>query len=170
MAEENPLRQVQELLADPSNLLDRISRIRSIIGSVEATEAPQQSIQDKKEIPSREVEDLLRMLRDMQMQIDQHVRPLALQAIHIEAERLRELAKQEQVAHDRCLILLDQSLRVCIERIDESRQLQLRLSAINDRLVTLGAPAETLDSFDMALSSTEILQNRIDKLSRQGRF
>ena len=119
MAEENPLRQVQELLADPSNLLDRISRIRSIIGSVEATEAPQQSIQDKKEIPSREVEDLLRMLRDMQMQIDQHVRPLALQAIHIEAERLRELAKQEQVAHDRCLILLDQSLRVCIERIDE---------------------------------------------------
>lgn len=161
---------MQQLLEDPSNLLERISRIQSMIGSIRATEAPQHPIPEHREAESREFEDLLHMLRDMQMQIDQHVRPLALQAVDAEAERLRALATQEQGAHDQCLTLFDQSLRACINRIEEFRQLQLRLGAINDQLTALGAPTQSLDQFDLAVSTSEFLQNRIDELHRRGKF
>lgn len=148
-------------------MLERISRIQSVIGSSQPAEAAPNTPKET-EVPP--YENLLRMLRDMQMQIDQRVRPLALQAVHDETERLRQLAAEEQVAQDECLARFDRSLAICIERIAESRTLRTKLNAINDRLIELGVGAENFRDFKPMGSMSEFMQARIEELRHQGKL
>ena len=175
MGEEDPIRQLQHLLEDPGNLLERISRIQSVIGSTRPSEPlPIENAapvgRDQKETDSPPYDGLLRMLCDMQMQIDQRVRPLALAAIHAEGERLRQLAKQEQATHDQSLAQVDQSLIACFDRIEQSQKIHADLVALNRRLEQLGAPTERVQDFPAALSPGEIIQTRIEELRRQGKL
>jgi hypothetical protein len=177
VTEEDPIRQLQSLLDDPSRLLERISRIQSVIGAIgepapaaarrEAAVAASEKPIDGDPVP---FENLLRMLRDMQAQIDERVRPLALQAIRSETERLHQLSEQEQIAMDECLARIDRSLLDCANRIDESRKIRADLAALNQRLRELGALPEPLHDFSTAQSASEILQTRIEELRRQGKL
>jgi hypothetical protein len=170
LAEEDPIRQLQHLLNDPSSLLERISRIQSVIGSDQPAEPAPTTLADPKETDVPPYENLLRMLRDMQTQIDQRVRPLALQAVHEETERLRKLADKEQVAQEECLAGFDRSLAICIERITESRTLRTKLNAINNRLTELGVAAENFRDCKSMGSMSECLQARIEELRHQGKL
>ena len=170
MAEEYPIRQLQHLLNDPSNLLERISRIQSVIGSAQPAEPVANAREDLKDAELPPYEKLLSMLRDMQLKIDQRVRPLALQAVHEETERLRHLAEQEQVARDECLARFDRSLAVCMDRISEFRTLRIKLNAINNRLTELGVAAESFRDVAAMGSMSEFMQARIEELRRQGKL
>lgn len=177
VTDEDPIRQLQSLLDDPSRLLERISRIQSVIGSIgepapAAARAETAAAASEKPIDGDPVpfENLLRMLRDMQAQIDERVRPLALQAIRTETERLHQLSEQEQIAMGECLAQIDQRLLDCVSRIDESRKIRADLAALNQRLCELGASPEPLHDVSMVQSASEILQTRIEELQRQGKL
>lgn len=170
MTEEDPIRQLQQLLDDPSHLLERISRIQSIIGSAKPAEAATPAAQAR-ESDGSPYDGLMRILQDVQTQIDRHVRPLALRAMHAEADRLHKFASQELAAQEECLAELDRTLSACVDRIDESRRIQEQLTALNRRLGGLGAPLEEwIPEFDPMASPTEILQDRVTKLRRQGKL
>lgn len=173
MADEDPIRQLQHLLDDPRHLLERISRIQSVIGSV-GEPAPPEGAPATAPTPlaadSPPFENLLRMLRDMQAQIDQRIRPLALQAMHTEAERLRQLAKQEQTALDQHLEQIDRALIECVARIDESQKIHRELAALNGRLEQLGAEPEPLDHPFSSHGASGFLQRRVQELDRQGKL
>jgi hypothetical protein len=177
VTDEDPIRQLQSLLDDPSRLLERISRIQSVIGSVgesaqTATRAETAIAASEKPVDGDPApfETLRRMLRDMQAQIDERVRPLALQAIGAETERLHQLSEQEQIAMGECLARIDRSLLDCVSRIDESRKICADLAALNQRLRELGASPESLPDFSAVQSASEILHTRIEKLHRQGKL
>jgi hypothetical protein len=177
VTDEDPIRQLQSLLDDPSRLLERISRIQSVIGSIgepapATPRAETAAVAAEKPIDgdSAPFENLLRMLRDMQAQIDERVRPLALQAIRTETERLHQLSEQEQIAMDECLARVDRSLLDCVSRIDESRKIRADLAALNQRLRGLGASPEPLPDFSTVQSASEILETRLEELHRQGKL
>jgi hypothetical protein len=106
----------------------------------------------------------------MQTQIDQRVRPLALQAVHDETERLRRLAQREQVAQEECLARFDRSVTICMDRIGEFRTLRSKLNAINNRLTELGVAAESFRDIEATGSMSEFMQARIEELRRQGKL
>ena len=173
MAEQDPIRQLQHLLDDPSNLLERISRIQSAIGSIrEPTASPETSppVAAKTHAEDPPFEDLLRMLRDMQAQIEERLRPLALQTIGTESERLRQLAKQEQTALDECLVRIDRSLTDCVVQIDASQKAYTDLAATHRRLLDLGAAAEALPEFPDSQDPDAFLQERIHQLRQKGKI
>lgn len=168
MAEEDPIRQLQHLLEDPDHLLERISRIRSAIGSSRPAETSAIGLTAHDVSP---YDGLLRMLQDMQSQIDGQVRPLALRAMQAEADRLRALAGRELVAQEECLANLDRALSACVDRIRESRKVGEGLASLNRRLSDLGAPTEEwTPHFDLTAGPLEILQYRIEALRRYGRL
>jgi hypothetical protein len=169
VTQDDPIRHLQQVLEDPSHLLERISRIQSAIGSAKPAEAsnPAEEVSESDKSP---YDGLLRMVRDMQTQIDRHVRPLALRAMHAEADRLQKLAGRELVAQKECLAALDRTLSTCVDRIHEFRRVQGQLAELNRKLDDLGAPPEWTPGFDPAGTLTEILQDRIAKLRRQGKL
>lgn len=107
------------------------------------------------------------MLRDMQAQIEERVRPLARQSIQAEVERLRELSKQGQSALDECVAQIDQCILSCLGKIDGSRQSYARLRATQRRLAELGAATEALH---LPEESADLIAARLDHLRREGKI
>lgn len=163
---EDPILRLQHLLDDPSNLLERISRIQSVIGSIAAPETDPPA-EEHKQNEIAPYEDLSRLLRDMQIQIDQHVRPSVLRAVETEVERLRAVITQERIAGEKCLAQLDNSVLACISQIGSARKIYADLEQLNERLQELGAPPERLPECYATLDPGEVLQTRIDELRRQ---
>jgi septal ring factor EnvC (AmiA/AmiB activator) len=180
VSEPDPIKQLQHLLEDPGRVLERISRIQSAIGAItpSSSSAPELSAATSARAETtiilksedRPYDGLLQMLRDMQSQIEQRVRPLALLTVQSEVEHLRELSKQEQTALDECVAQLDRNILTCVDRIEESRKLHAELTTVNQRLEELGAPTEGLPDFPTSQDSKEILKSRIERLRGSGKI
>jgi hypothetical protein len=171
--DRDPIKQIQHLLDDPGKVLEKISRIQSALGSIDEPRADTAPVNSSAEAAQSETEtyqSLLRMLRDMQTQIEERLRPLALQTIDAESERLCGLAKQEQTALDECMARIDRSLQDCVAQIDESQRAYTDLIAANRRLLELGAPAETLPEFPGSQDPNAFLQKRIQQLHQNGKI
>ena len=106
----------------------------------------------------------------MQSQIAECLRPLAVQAVQAEAERLSEWVKHEQRALDECLARIDQSLLACVELIHESQKKHADLSALKRRLEELGASPSSLPELATSQDPSEIIQARLESLRRDGKF
>jgi predicted nucleic acid-binding Zn-ribbon protein len=135
--DRDPIKQIQHLLDDPGKVLEKISRIQSALGSVgerNATAPPAISSSEAAKSETETYQGLLRMLRDMQSQIEECLRPLAEQAVQTEAERLSEWMKREQRALDECVARIDQNLLACVERINDSKNKYFDLTVLKRRL------------------------------------
>ena len=180
MSEPDPIRQLQHLLDDPGKVLERISRIQSAIGSMRSPSSgapePPAAFSPPAEATSIAISDdrpydgLLKILRDMQTQIEERIRPLALLSVQSEVDHLQILAKQEQAALDECFAQLDRNLLACVDRIDGSRKVYAELTTLNQRLAELGAATEALPEFPNSLDPEEFLSSRIQSLREQGKI
>ncbi len=110
------------------------------------------------------------MLRGMQVQIQECLRPLAQQAAQAEVERLKEWIEREQRALDECLARIDRNLLACVELIRESQRKHTHLSALKQRLEELGASASSLPELSTSQDSGEIIKARLESLRRDGKF
>lgn len=126
-----------------------------------AEAAPNLAIED------RAYEGLLEMLRDMQAQIEERVRPLVQRSIEAEIERVREISQRGQVALDECLAQIDQRILGCLGEIDASRQSFARLQAVQRRLAELGAATEMVT---LPEDSTDLIASRLEHLRRSGKI
>ena len=179
MEDRDPIKQLQHLLDDPGKVLEKISRIQSALGSI-STRTPSVDAPTATSLPpaagsitkaeSDTHSSLLQTLRDMQLQIEECLRPLAVQAVQAEAERLSEWVKLEQRALEECLARIDQSLLACVELIHESQKKHTDLSALKRRLEALGASPSSLPELSTSQDPSEIIQARLESLRRDGKF
>lgn len=107
------------------------------------------------------------MLRDMQAQIEERLRPLAQRSIEAEIERVREMSQQRQAALDECLAQIDQRILGCLGEIDASRRSFARLQAVQRRLAELGADAE---SVTLPEDAADLIASRLEQLRRSGKI
>ncbi len=93
-------------------------------------------------------ERLLRVLHDMQAQIEERVRPVAEQVVQVEVERLQSLSMHQKSILNDCLALIDQTILDCRIQMEEYRQTRSALLVLNQRLADLGAePVAAPDHF-----------------------
>jgi len=177
----DPIKQLQTLLDDRSKVLEKISSIQSALGSIKrdesastATLSPSPTVSQAKSVDLSVADDhvygrLFQVLRDMQAQIEDGVRPLAQEVIRAEVARIRAQTNQAQAALDQCLGQIDQSILACVERVDEYQKKYAALITFNDRLMSLGAPAEPLSSHALNSKIDEAIQSRLEAVRQKPR-
>lgn len=115
-------------------------------------------------------ERLLRVLHDMQAQIEERVRPVAQQVVQAEVERLQNLSIQKRSILNDCLALIDQTILDCRSQMEEYRQTRSALSAANERLADLGAePIAVPDHFPTE-SLGDLILARVEGLRAEGKI
>jgi hypothetical protein len=175
----DPIRQLESILEDRGKMLEKISSVQTAIGSLPPTDLPEsKSPTTAAPHPStanptnveRGYERLLDLVRDMQSQIEERVRPISEQVIELEVAQIRERSGNDQAILDRCLAQIDQCLLSCAGQIDEYQKMQAVLFSLNDRLAALGEPPEPIAESLLNQDLTDILRSRVDELRRQGKL
>ena len=180
MEDLDPIKQLQNLLDDRGKVLERISGIHSALNSLKSTgsalaephpPAATSPAVEAKSIPIAEdrlYDRLLNALREMQTQIEERVRPLAQETLHLEQARLREQWQQEHSAMAECLTRLDECIATCMDRINEYQERYAELVRLNQRLATLGSEPEPLPE-RLTKNIAETISDRLEKLSLQSK-
>ena len=175
MEDRDPIKQLQHLLDDPGKVLEKISRIQSVLGSLKApaADAPPTSSPEAGSTAKTDADvygSLLQALRDMQSQIEETLRPLAAQLVQSEAERLRDWMTREQRALDECLARIDQNLLACVDLVHESNKKYSDLTALKKRMEELGAAASSLPDLSPSQDPGEIIKARLQNLREHGKI
>jgi hypothetical protein len=172
--DRDPIKHLQHLLDDPGKVLERISRIQSALGSINAarSEAPPGPTVARPIAKTDEGDysTLLQAFRNIEAQIEERLRPLALQTVEAEAERLNECMRREQRALDECLARIDENLVACADRIKESQTRYVDLTALKKRLEELGASTPSLPELSTTENPGQIIVARLKTLRRQGKL
>ena len=173
----DPIEQLQSLLDDRSKVLEKISSIHSILGSLTPSElsAPEPAAPTVGTASEQTSADfaygrLQRALRDMQTQIEQRVQPIARQVVESEVARLREQSGHDQAALKECLAQIDQCVLTCIERMDEFQKRHKLLATLNQRLTSLGALPEPMPDYLPAKDLRDSIQSRVNLLRDQAKL
>jgi len=115
-------------------------------------------------------ERLLRVLHDMQAQIEERVRPVAEQVVQVEVERLQSLSMHQKSILNDCLALIDQTILDCRIQLEEYRQTRSALLVLNQRLADLGAePVAVPDHFPTE-NLGDLILARLEGLRSQGKI
>ena len=172
MEDQDLIKQLQSLLTDRSKVLERVSSIHAMLDSIKAPiagAANSESIAETAAVvpaPNEQPYDrLLHIVRDMQSQIENQVRPLAQQAIAFEVERLRERAGIDQRDLSACVEQIDRCISACVQRAHEYRREHAELTLFNARLTALGAAPEPLP--ECVSKITDIIDARLEWLRVQ---
>ena len=152
--DSDPIKQLQGLLHDPAKVLEKITSIHSALDSIR-THVPRLATAEGLSVAGGETvtrlgstaDDpvygrLLLALREMQAQIEERIQPLATELARQEIARLREQSDEQQNALKKCLAEIDQNILNCFARMDEYQRRSADITALNDRLVDLGAAPE----------------------------
>jgi hypothetical protein len=115
-------------------------------------------------------ERLLRVLHDMQAQIEERVRPVAEQVVQVEVERLQSLSMHQKSILNDCLALIDQTILDCRIQMEEYRQTRSALLLLNQRLADLGAePVAAPDHFPTE-NLGDLILARLEGLRSEGKI
>lgn len=113
---------------------------------------------------------LLRTLHDIQVQIEERVRPVAKQAVQAEIDRLRNLSEQQKSILMDCLTHIDRTILNCRNQIDEYRQTRSHLATVNERLVELGAEPALVPDYLPTENLGELILARVEELRAAGKI
>ena len=106
-------------------------------------------------------ERILQELRDIRMQLEERVRPVAQYAVQAEVERLLGLFEQRKNRLRDCLAEIDRELLGCRDHLAEYNEIRAELAAANERLTSLGAKPLTLPEFPSPGSLMEMIVQRL---------
>ena len=171
----DPIKQLQSLLKDRGQVLEKISSIHSALGSLRtdsAAPAPEsppaktaQSLTTANPFFELNTDNrLLQSLREMQAQIEERVRPLAQQVVESEVARLREQSDHQQALLNACLQKVDQCILNCIGRIDDYQSTHAVLIALNERIAKLGGTPEPLPQSLPLEKISAAIRARVDEV------
>jgi hypothetical protein len=173
----DPIQQLQNLLDDRSKVLEKISSIHSVLGSLgrreSSTPDPAAPVTEAAPQPSGDDQvygRLQRTLRDMQTQIEQRVQPIARQVVDLQVARLREQSVQDQAALNECLTKIDRCILNCGERMEEYKKRHNLLTALNQRLANLGALPEPMPDDGLAASLSDTIESRLKLLHNRAKL
>ena len=173
----DPIKQLQSLLDDRSKVLEKISSIHSVLGSLSQSESstPDPAAPVTEAAPQPSGDDqvygrLQRALRDMQTQIEQRVQPIARQVVDLQVARLREQSVHDQAALNECLTKIDRCILTCVDRMDEYQKRHELLTTLNRRLASLGALPEPMPDYVLAASLSDTIESRLKLLHDHAKF
>ena len=171
----DPIQQLQSLLDDRSKVLEKISSIHSVLGSLGRSESSTPAPPVTEAAPQPSGDDqvygrLQRALRDMQTQIEQRVQPIARQVVDLQVARLREQSVQDQAALNECLTKIDRCILNCGERMEEYKKRHNLLTALNQRLANLGALPEPMPDDGLAASLSDTIESRLKLLHNRAKL
>jgi hypothetical protein len=115
-------------------------------------------------------ERLLQALRDMQLQIEERVRPVAEQVVQAEIERLRSLSQQHKNTLTDCLAHIDENILGCRAHMAQYQEIRSNLAALSERLANLGADPERLPEHLPAESLRDLILSRVEGLRAEGKL
>lgn len=179
MDDADPIKQLQHLLDDRGKVLEKISGIHSALSSLRSPAPPSSS--GARVAPSIETasssgaderlyDRVLQMLRDMQAQIEERIRPLAELTIEAQVAHLREQFANDHAALQASLAGIDRCIVDCAARFQEYRQRCGELTTINQKLTELGASPDELPENSPARDLREVIELRLKTLSSAGRL
>ncbi len=106
-------------------------------------------------------EQILRELRDIRVQIEERIRPVARCAVQAEVERLLGLFEQQKNRLRQCLEDIDRDLLDCRNHLVEYHEIRDELALANERLKSLGAEPLSLPEFPSPGSLVEMIVQRL---------
>jgi primosomal protein N'' len=106
-------------------------------------------------------ERILQELRDIRVQIEERIRPVARHAVQAEVERLLGLFEQRKNRLRQCFAEIDRDLLDCRNHLAEYRQIQAELALANERFTSLGAQPLSLPEFPSPDSLVEMIVQRL---------
>lgn len=181
MDDSDPIKQLQHLLDDRGKVLEKISGIHSALSSLKSPASIPPSAGRSRVSPSEDpvstlaadehlYDRVLQMLRDMQAQIEERIRPLAQLTVDAQIAHLREQFANDEVALQESLAGIDRCIISCAERFQEYRRRSDDLTALNEKLTALGAAPDALPENPAARDVQEIIELRLKQLSAAGKF
>ncbi|MGE5816727.1 MAG: hypothetical protein ACM37Z_01810 [Deltaproteobacteria bacterium] len=115
-------------------------------------------------------ERLLQALQDMKTEIAKQIRPVEEQIIQANVDHLRQAFNQESRKLTKCLEEIDENILACRQYLHDYERIRSSLHGVNEKLSQLGADGiqmpESLPSSDLG----EIIRQRIDHLTSQGKI
>lgn len=182
MDDSDPIKQLQHLLDDRGRVLEKISGIHSALSSLKspAPEIPAPAGLSRAPasadiLPSAATDErlydrVLQMLHDMQVQIEERIRPLMQMTLEAKVAHLREQFASGQAALQESLAGIDRCIVDCAERFQEYRRRYGELTALNQKLTELGASPDELPENPPARDLQDIIEVRLKNLSVTGRL
>ncbi len=177
MDDSDPIKQLQHLLDDRGKVLEKISGIHSALSSLKspAPAAPSRVSPPADLSPARAADErlydrVLQMLREMQAQIEERIRPLAQLTVEAQVAHLREQCAEDEAALGRTLAGIDQCIVTCAERFHEYQRRRDELAALQEKITALGAAPDPLPESSPARDLKEIIDLRLKDLSAAGRL
>lgn len=160
--DSDPIGQLQALLDQRASLLESITAGHSALGSIRKNRfqftADDPTSAQRLAPTTAAVDDpiygrLLRTAHDMQVQIEERLRPVVNELLQSQVATLRGQSERGQSALKDCLSQIDDSVANCFARMDQYQRLRAELTALNQRLADFGATPEpfapTLETNDV---------------------
>ena len=150
--DQDPIKQLQSFLDERGGVLEKISNIRSTLGSLRGEplssltlhSPPDASFNAAATEVGAHYRRLLQALHEMQTQIEQRVRPAAQLVVQNQVDQLRAQSDEKMAALRACLEQIDRSVVQCLAGLDEYQTRYADLDTLNKNLTGLGASAEPL--------------------------
>ena len=150
--DQDPIKQLQSFLDERGGVLEKISNIRSTLGSMRSEpltsltlqSAPNVSIDAAATEVGAHYRRLLQALHEMHAQIEQRVMPAAQLVVQNQIDQLRAQSDEKMAALRACLERIDQGVVQCLAGLDEYQTCYAALNTLNKNLTGLGASVEPL--------------------------
>lgn len=172
--DQDPIRQLQSFLEERGEVLEKITSIHSTLISLRGDPPASLALQSASKTPvdsSGTVADahyqrLLQALQEMQMQIEQRVRPAVQLVVQHQVDHLRGQSDIKMAALRECLANIDRSVLQCLAGLDEYQKRYADLDTLNKNLAVLGASPETLPEKISIQQVSEAINARLASLDR----
>lgn len=183
MPNEGPIEALQSVLEERKKVVKKSGEIETALTqirkNISVTLVQQhvnikegENVEIKEDLMKEEqtYERLLQALRDMQVEIEERVRPVAEQVVEAEIDRLRDMSERHKSALTNCVSSIDQSILNCREHMTEYHRMRSDLDALNERLSKLGADPVAVPDLLPADNVGDLIKARIDNLAVQGKI
>ena len=143
--DQDPIKQLQSFLDERGGVLEKITNIRSTLGSMRSEplttltlqSAPNVSIDAAATEIGAHYRRLLQALYEMQAQIEQRVMPAAQLVVQNQIDQLRAQSDEKMAALRACLERIDQGVVQCLAGLDEYQTCYADLDTLNKNLTGL---------------------------------
>lgn len=172
--DQDPIKQLQSFLDERGTVLDKVTSIHSMLGSLRGDPPSSSALQSASNLSvdvSRTVVDahyqrLLQALQELQGQIEQRVRPAAQLVAQQQVDHLRSQSDEKMAALRDCLSQIDRSVLQCLAGLDEYQKRYADLDTLNQNLAGLGASPEPLPEKISIEQLSETISARLARLGK----
>jgi len=175
--DQDPIKQLQSFLDERGQVLEKISSIHSVLGSLRGDPPSSSTLQPpadtSPEVPGTVVDAhyrrLLQALQEMQTQIEQRLRPAVQLVVQTQVDQLLGQSDEKMAALRDCLGQIDRSVLQCLSGLDEYQRGYADLETLNKNLAGLGVSPQPLPDKISVDHLSETIGARLTEMSQKGR-